>query len=115
MHRAVLVATRTTNDIGEPWIRIYERRFNLEGGHLIHTVAVDDVSHLKARKANLPDALYLVVDFIALQILFGADMRKHTIALALSDIEGLPVSGVNQPVNIEFELARYLMGERFDL
>ena len=37
------------------------------------------------------------------KVLLGSDMRKHPIALALPDIESLPVPGINQTVNIGLE------------
>jgi hypothetical protein len=76
---------------------------------------MNDMTDLEARKAYFPDALYLVGQIVALQVLLGADVREHAIAPALPDIEGLPVSRVNESVNVGLELACYVCRKRFNL
>ena len=42
-------------------------------------------------------------------------MREHTIALALSDIEGFPVARINESVDVGLESVRHVCRKRFDL
>jgi hypothetical protein len=71
-------------------------------------VAVDHVRHLEAGQADLVDALELVVIVIPLDALLGMNMSEHAIATALADVEGLAVSGVDQPVDVRLQLGRHL-------
>jgi hypothetical protein len=74
-----------------------------------HYLTAEVISTFPLRgKAYFPDALYLVVELVAFQLLLQANMRKHAIALSLPDIEGLPVSRVNESVNVGLEPECYL-------
>src|SRR5271157_2021875 len=57
VHRPVVVAALPTSDIGEPRICIDKRSLNLVSSLVIHSVAMDDVSHVKSGNAYFPDAL----------------------------------------------------------
>jgi hypothetical protein len=73
------------------------------------------MSDLETGKANLPYALEFVVEVIAFEAFLGADVRKDAIAPALPDIEGLPVSRVDEPVDVPLQLGSYVWGKRFTL
>lgn len=112
MHRAVVVPTRPARNIGEPRVRVDERRLNLERCLLVHAVPMNHVSDLETGKAYLPYAFNLVVEIIAVEALLGADERGDAIALALPDIEGLSVSQVDESVDMPPQLASYVCRER---
>lgn len=52
------------------------------------------------RDIAFPDSLQLVVDFIALKTLFGADVAEHTVPLPLAHVERLAVPRVDEPVDV---------------
>src|ERR1700730_9910896 len=105
MHSSVVRATHSADDIGESRIRIDERVFNFKGSLVIHAVPVNDVGNFKPRKPYFTNALELVIERVAFQIQLTADMRKHTITLTFPDVESLPISGVNESVNVGPEFA----------
>src|SRR5262249_40133371 len=78
---------------------------------VVHPVTVDYVSDLEARQVDFANSLDLVVDVIAFEVPLGVNVGKDTIASALSDVEGLPVPGINEPIDIGLELSRHLRGK----
>src|SRR5882762_2850058 len=75
VHCPVVGTTRATYDVREPGVCIDKRRFHLEGGLVIHSVAMNDVGHLKSSKAYFSDALQLVVKLIPFDL--RVDVGKH--------------------------------------
>jgi hypothetical protein len=66
MHDPIVVAACPADDIGQSWVRVDEGRFNLKGSFIIHPVPMNHMGNLEAGKAYLSNALYLVVEIIAL-------------------------------------------------
>ena len=50
---------------------------------------------------------------IAFEVLLLVNVGEDTIALPLADIERFPISRVNEPVHVGFQLANYVRSERF--
>jgi hypothetical protein len=61
------------------------------------------MSHFKASKVNFSDSFQLVVQIVAFHLL--ANVSEHTISAALPDVEGFPVSRIDEPVHVCLQLA----------
>jgi hypothetical protein len=69
-------------------------------------MTVDNVSDFEARQSDVADAPDLVVELIPFESLLGVDVSKDAVSLALADVEGLAVAGVDQPVDVPANLRR---------
>ena len=72
---------------------------------------MNHMSDLEPGKAYLPDAFNLVVEIIAFEALHRADVGENATALPLPNIEGLPVSRVDESVDIPLQFASYIWRE----
>ena len=113
VHGAVVATARSSDEIRQPWIRVDKRSLDLERGPFVHSMAVDDVGNIEPGPPYFPDAPQLVVWIISPYLL--ANVREHPIALALTDLEGLPVSRVYEPIDVRLELFSDARRERIRL
>ena len=105
MHDAIVVTANPASDIGQARIRIDRSRLDVEGGLVVHPVAMNDVRDFESRNPDLTEAFDLAVEFVPFQVALGTGVRKDAVTLSLADIEGLPVSGIDEPVNVPEEQA----------
>src|ERR1700736_5710992 len=115
MHGPIVMAPDPADDIGHARIGIEERGLDLECSLLIHPVAMNDVGDFETSEADLADALNLVIDGIVFEIWLGPNVREHAVSLALPNIEGFSVPGIDEPVDVSFEPACYLGWKRLIL
>src|SRR6266511_284049 len=54
------------------------------------------------------NARQFVVDWVALETLLTMDVSKYAIAFAFADVEGLPISGIDESVHVIVELVLHL-------
>jgi hypothetical protein len=71
-------------------------------------MAMNNVSHLEASKTYVPDALQFVREFITIKTLLSSNMGEHPISFALSNVESLAVSRVDEPIDVRLESTHYL-------
>ncbi len=115
VHRAKLVATHAAHFVREAWIRVHQRRLDLEGPRIVHAVAVDDVGHLEPRQPYPPDPSHPVVKIVALDALLAPDVGKYPVTPALPDVKRLAVARVDEAVNVRFKAFDDLGRKRFSV
>jgi hypothetical protein len=94
MHRAVFGRAGPVSNVVEPWIGVRARGLDPEGGRLVHSVPVDDVSNLEPGESYFADALELVAQIVAVETLLVMDVGEDPVPLTLSNVERLPVARV---------------------
>jgi hypothetical protein len=73
---------------------------------------MDHMRNLESREPDLADAPQLVVELVALEgLLLGADVREEPIASALTDVERLAVSRIDEPIDVGLQRARNIRWE----
>jgi hypothetical protein len=70
---------------------------------------MDDVRHFESGEVNVPDAVELVVRVLVGELLMG--VGEDSVALTLADVEGFPVAGINEPIDVRSELLSDLGSE----
>jgi hypothetical protein len=90
--------------VGQAWITVDQGSFHLNGGPVIHTVTVDDMPDGEACKMDLRNPFSRRARPIILRVFCDTpSVLKDTVPLTFAHVEGLTVTGVDEPINVVAE------------
>src|SRR5690348_3690268 len=90
VHDAKVSTSSPTDDISQTGVSINQRRFHLDRGLLIHSMAVNDVGHFKAAQVNLMNTLQLLFNFVAFNL--RPHMSEYAVLDASSYVKSFAIS-----------------------
>lgn len=105
----MLINTMARLQIGQPLISVNQSSFDVKGFAFCETVTMDDIINTLPIRFDGTNAVQLLAQIRLIRIRHHAmGMLEYTIPIALSYIEGLLISGINQSVNIEANLVPHM-------